>query len=305
MVSRFLHRVRSRSADLVIYLVGIILSLIMLYPFYYMLILSVDPGISRTSVLAVPNGFTLDFYRFIFSMSSVATGYLNSVLYTASYAFLALFLTSCCAYPISKRWLPGRRGIIIFILITMYFSGGLIPLFILVKRLGLYNGIGAVILPGAVATYYVIIMTTFFRALPQELEDAACVDGANEFTILLRVVLPLSKPILATLGLFYAVAQWNSWFGPAIFLNDKLKYPIALVLRNAMSNLNTGTGFDRNEVSQALARTKLDLLTPTRLTDVYSLNYALTIAVVLPILLLYPFLQKYFIKGVMIGSLKG
>ena len=302
LVNRLYKNATERVFEILVYTFLIFISLIMLYPFLYMLAVSLSSTKDMAAVTFYPRGLHFFFYKFVFSLPSVRTGYINSVLYTSVGTLISLFLTTCCAYPLSKKWLPGRKIITVFIVITMYFNGGLIPYFIIVKRLGLYNNMGAIVIPGAMVTIYMIVMVTFFRGIPVELEESCYVDGANELVILSKIFLPLSKPIIATLALFYSVLQWNSWFGAAIFLNDKTKYPIQLVLRNAMISLSSGSGgggLDRGEMAALLKVMNLEN------TDVYALNYALTIAVVLPIIFIYPFLQKYFIKGVMIGSLKG
>ncbi|NLG25755.1 MAG: carbohydrate ABC transporter permease, partial [Clostridiales bacterium] len=181
----------------------------------------------------------------------------------------------------------------------MYFGGGLIPLFVMINNYGLYNTRWAVLVTSGLSTWNAMVMISFFKALPRELEEACNVDGASELTTLVRVILPLSKPILATISLFYAVGQWNAWFNSYIFLSDKQLYPIQLVLRNLMATI--GTGLDMGDVSVATQAvgSNAENINPT------SLNYALTVAVVAPILFVYPFVQKYFVKGVMVGSLKG
>jgi len=204
-------------------------------------------------------------------------------------------MTFLCAYPLSKKSLPGRTVITVYILITMFFSGGLIPLYLLVNSLGMVNTFWAMVLPSAISTWFVVLARTFLMNIPSEMEESASIDGAGHWKILTHIYLPLSKPIIATLSLFYAVAKWNSWFDASIFLLDKQKYPIQLILRNMMIS-----GLDRADFTTASYSMFMEYrLTPT------SVNYALTVAVILPIIFIYPFLQKYFIKGVMIGSLKG
>lgn len=285
--------------DIVNALLIVLVCLVMLYPFVYILSISVTPHEQVPYVTLLPRGFSLDVYRYIFSMSSVQSGYLNSLFYTLAGTALSMFLTICTAYPLSKSWMPGRRALVVFILITMYFGGGLIPLFVMINEYGLYNTRWAVLITSALSTYNVMVMNSFFKGLPRELEEACEVDGASELTTLVRVILPLSKPILATIGLFYAVGQWNAWFNSYIFLNDKELYPIQLVLRNLMATV--GTGLDKGDMSAAaqVVGGKAENINST------SLNYALTVAVVAPILFVYPFVQKYFVKGVMVGSLKG
>lgn len=279
--------------NIVLYFVLTLVSVVMLYPLLYMLSVSLSSRQYVSEIVLWPKGITLDAYKYVFQYELTLSGYGNSLLYTVLGTIISLFLTTCAAYPISKYWLPGRKIIVIFFLITMYFSGGLIPQYIIIRHvLGLYNSIFAIVIPGALNTSYVVIMVTFIRSLPEELDEAAYIDGANEVRVLWSVKLPLLTPILATLTLFYAVAMWNSWFGPFIYLEDESKYPIQLVLRNLMVSFSVDTG----QVGGINGNDQLD---PT------SFNYALTVAVILPILVIYPFIQKFFEQGMMVGSLKG
>lgn len=277
----------------------LLISAVMLYPFFYIVSISITPYKNVPYVKLFPLGFTLDVYKYVFALPSVKSGYLNSLFYTTFGTAFSMFLTICTAYPLSKSWMPGRKLLVIFILITMYFGGGLIPLFIVINNYGLYNTRAAILITSGISTWNVMIMNSFFRTIPKELEEASNVDGASEVTILTRIILPLSKPILATVSLFYAVGQWNSWFNSHIFLNDKDLYPIQLVLRNLMSTASAGLDPGDMSIATQAVGDRAENINTT------SLNYALTVAVVAPILFVYPFVQKYFVKGVMIGSLKG
>lgn len=277
----------------------LLISAMMLYPFFYIISISITPYEMVPYVKFLPKGFTLNVYHYVFALPSVQSGYLNSAFYTICGTLFSMFLTVCTAYPLSKSWMPGRRFLVIFILITMYFGGGLIPLFIMINKYGLYNTRWAILITSGISTWNVMIMNSFFRGLPKELEEASIVDGANEFTILTRIILPLSKPILATIALFYAVGQWNSWFNSYIFLTDKNLYPIQLVLRNLMSTASSGLDPGDMSIATQAVGSQAENINTT------SLNYALTVAVVAPILFVYPFVQKYFVKGAMVGSLKG
>ena len=281
--------------DVVVYSILFIIMIIMLYPFLFMISISTSARTELANVTFFPRGFHLDAYRQIFSMPTVLTGYRNSVFYTSVFTFLAIIMTVLLAYPLSKKWLPGRSGITIYILITMFINGGMIPAYLLVSNLGLRNSMWAIILPLILSTWLMIITRTFFTNIPDEMNESAYVDGANEMIILMRIYLPLSKPIIAVLALYYAVAMWNSWFPAMIYLNDPAKYPVQLILRN-MAVKNSFDPTDLKSLQNAFGRQNV---------DPKSLNYALTISVVLPIMFLYPFLQKYFVKGVMVGSLKG
>jgi putative aldouronate transport system permease protein len=203
-----------------------------------------------------------------------------------------LFMTSLGAYVLSRRNLMLKSQLMIMITITMFFSGGLIPMYLLINDLGLYDTRWALIIPGAISTWNLIVMKTSFQGVPQSLEESARIDGANDFTILFRIIIPLSLPVMAVMLLFYAVGHWNSYFGALIYLTDADKFPLQLILRelllanNMMQEMLTGVdSTERHQVAQTI-------------------KYATVMVATLPILLLYPFLQRYFVKGVMIGSLK-
>ena len=271
----------------------VLVCVLMIYPFIYMLSVSLSDYEYVSDVRLFPVGFNTDAYAYIFQLPDVQSGYINSFVYTIVGVAISMFLTVMLAYALSKRWLPGRSFFAVLVLITMYFGGGLIPSYLLVTSLGLKNSIWAIVLPGALNTYNMIVMRTYFTSsVPHELEESCEIDGANQFQILWNVFLPLSKPILATITLFYLVVAWNAWFPASIYLDDKILYPIQLVLRNAMTT-NIFLGNPSASIGQ-LGQ-----------VNYMSLNYALTIAVVLPVLIIYPFCQKYFVKGVMVGALKG
>lgn len=276
--------------DISLYILIGLIAALLVYPFLYMISVSISDYDKVVEVVLLPKGLNFRAYGKIFTMPLVMTGYLNSFLYTFTGLLVSMALTILTAYPLSKSWLPGRRVISIFVLITMYFGGGLIPIYLLVtKYLSWKNSILAIIVPGALNTYYMIITRTFFvTGVPKAIEEAAQIDGATEMQTLIRIFLPLSTPILATVGLYYFVMMWNSWFSASIYLTDKDMYPIQLVLRNALSSGNIWLGDNSSG----------DI-------NYKSMDYALTISVVLPIVFIYPFCQKYFIKGVMVGSLKG
>jgi putative aldouronate transport system permease protein len=207
-----------------------------------------------------------------------------------------MLLTVIAAYALSKRAMPGRNMIMTFIIFTMFFGGGLIPYYLTVKGVGLYNSYWVMILPSAINTFYIWIMLSFFRDFPLSLEESARIDGAGDFTILLRIVIPTSLPVLASISLFYAVDRWNDWYGPMLFLTDTDKYPLQLLLRNML--INIGQILSRNEGMSAIDQSKVKI-------PMDSLQMAAIIITSFPIMAVYPFLQKYFAKGVMVGSIKG
>ncbi|MBO4541116.1 MAG: carbohydrate ABC transporter permease, partial [Bacilli bacterium] len=255
--------------------------------FVYMVAVSLSAYDQVVNVVLWPVGFNFDAYIAIFQMKSIWLGFLNSILYTFVGLFFSMTLSVLCAYPLSKKWLPGKKFITIFVLFTMYFGGGLIPCYLVATQiLHLKNTIFAIVLPGALNTYFMILIRTYFTNIPSEIEEAARIDGANELQILTRIYLPLSKPILATISLYYIVISWNGWFSASIYLDNEAMYPLQLLLRNALATGNIWIGAQGTDVNYQ------------------SMNYALTMVVVLPMLILFPICQKYFVKGARVGSLK-
>ena len=273
-----------------------ILTLIFLYPMWYVIMAAFsDPArfVSHTGLLWLPEGFSLAGFKMVLRTGSIVTGYGNIILYVIAGTALNILLTSMGAYVLSRKKLYIRRFLSLAIVFTMYLSGGLIPFYLTVRNLGLYNTRLALILPVAVNTWNLIVMRTSMSQVPDSLEEAAKIDGANDFVILFRVILPVIKSTVAVMVLFYAVQHWNSWFNAMIFLQDRSKYPLQLFLREIllsgrMTDIAAGsTGEDVNNV-----------------LTMNMLKYCTIVVSTLPILCIYPFLQKYFVKGVMIGSVK-
>ena len=273
-----------------------ILTLIFLYPMWYVIMAAFsDPArfVSHTGLLWLPEGFSLAGFKMVLRTASIVTGYGNIILYVITGTALNILLTSMGAYVLSRKKLYIRRFLSLAIVFTLYLSGGLIPFYLTVRNLGLYNTRLALILPVAVNTWNLIVMRTSMSQVPDSLEEAAKIDGANDFVILFRVILPVIKSTVAVMVLFYAVQHWNSWFNAMIFLQDRSKYPLQLFLREillsgSMTDIATGsTGEDVNNV-----------------LTMNMLKYCTIVVSTLPILCIYPFLQKYFVKGVMIGSVK-
>lgn len=267
--------------------------IIMLYPFIYTLSVSVSKPayVEAGWVWLLPIGFNINAYKMFFSASNVLRGYWNTIVYSVSGTFLSLFLMAITAYPLSRKDFYGRKAIMLIFIFTMYFYAGIIPGYLLVKFLGMMNTIWAIIVPGAIGTWYVIIFRTFFMEIPVEMSESAYIDGAGDWRILFQIILPLSKPVLATIGLFLIVGQWNSFAAPYFYLSDKDKYPIQLVLRKLLDPGSLhGREFQRKDIVEVPLK---------------SLRSAAIVFTTLPVILVYPFLQKYFVKGVMIGSIKG
>lgn len=270
------------------------LMFITVYPLLYVIFASFsEPSqlISHIGVLWGSEGFTLKGYEMVFKNTMIFTGYGNTIFYVLVGTALNLVLTSFAAYALSRKTFLFKKVIMLGIVFTMFFSGGLIPIYIIVKDIGLYNSRLALILPGAMSAWNMIIMRTSFMELPDSLEESAKIDGANDFTVLFRIVIPLSKAVIAVMVLFYGVGHWNAWFNAMIYLKERAKYPLQLVLREILimnsteSMLSGGDNYG----------TSMDVI----------VKYACIIVATVPILCLYPFLQKYFVKGVMIGAVKG
>lgn len=275
---------------------GLVL-LIVIYPLIYVLSasLSEPAAILLGEIWLLPKGFTFDAYRKVFENRDIMTGYLNTILYTVTGTSINLLFTTMAAYPLSRRDFYGRNLITALIVFTMFFSGGMIPLYLLIRDLHMLNTIWALVIPGAVSVWNIIIMRTFFQtSIPFEIQESAFIDGCSNIQTLLRIVLPLSMPIIAVMTLFYAVGHWNAFFNALIYLTDRDKYPLQLFLREILIQ----------EQMDEMASSNDDTLMNYML-QIEALKYAVVVVANLPMLILYPFLQKYFVKGVMIGALKG
>ena len=285
-----------RIFDILNYVFLTLCLLIVAYPLYFIVIASVsDPtAVYAGKVILWPARFTLEGYQRILDYESFFTGYRNTVIYTVVGTIVNVLITIPGAYALSRKDLVGRNIFMMGVTFTMIFSGGLIPTYLLVISLNLYNTMWALILPVAVSAWNLIVARTFFQqTIPDELLEAATLDGAGNTQFFLRVVLPLSKSIIAVMVLFYAVNHWNSYFNALIYLKSAEKYPLQLVLRNILFENSLG---DMVEDASTLALQQ-------RLGDL--IKYGIIIASSLPLLILYPFLQRFFIQGVMIGAVKG
>ena len=286
-----------KAFDIGVYVLLCLVLIIILYPLYFVLIASFsDPlAVIAGNVSFFPVSFNLESYRLVFKNSQVMTGYRNTILYTVAGTSLNIVMSICAAYPLSRRNLKGKGFGLAMMVFTMFFSGGMIPTYIIISDLGILDTFWVMILPTALSVYNVMIMRTFFAtSIPHELEEAAVVDGASHLRILMSVILPLSKPILAVMVLYYAVGHWNSYFNALLYLSDQNRYPLQLILR-AILIQNQASEESFSEIGNTYNRM---LLSET-------MKYALIIISSVPVLILYPFLQKYFVQGVMIGSVKG
>ena len=280
------------------YIILIAFLIIVLYPFVYIVSCSFSSGQALISgkVTLLPVDPTLEGYKAILEYKDIWTGFAKSFLYTISGTLVGLTLTILAAYPLSRSSLVGRRPLMMLFLFTMLFNGGLVPNYMLVLSLGLLNTGWAIILPTALSAYNVIVARTFFiNTIPNELHESAELDGCGEFRFLISIVLPLSKAIMAVLVLWIAIGFWNSYFNPMIYLNDKSKFPLQLILREILLMANV-------DFTKAAANPEL-YYKNQQLSEI--LRYGTIIISALPLTVLYPFIQKYFVQGVMIGSVKG
>lgn len=282
------------------YIFLFILSLAFLIPFWAVLatsFISAEEWARRGSFVLIPHKISLNAYRMFLSRGSIIyRAYGVTVLRVAVGTFLNLCFTTTLAYTLSRRNLPGRTFLTLVVFITMIFSGGLIPNYLLVETLGLVDTFWAMVVPGLINPWWLLIMRNFFMNLPPELEDCALIDGATPVGVLWRIYLPLSLPSIATIGLFYAVWHWNQWFDAAIYLNDRAKYPMQLLLREV---LYLSQARDHGTLRQ-MTQAEVTVMPPAK-----TMQSAMIIVCTVPILLVYPYIQKYFVKGVMVGSIKG
>jgi putative aldouronate transport system permease protein len=289
------HRIGDKIFDFINWFMLIFLTIAFLYPMWHVIMASFsDPYrlISHSGLIFLPLGFSLKGYSTVFNNINILIGYSNTVFYVCVGTALNMIMTVLAAYVLSRRNLMIKKGLTLMIVFTMYLSAGMIPDFLLVKYLGLYNSRLAIILPNAITTWNLIVMRTSFNQIPRSLEESAMIDGAGDFSILFKIILPVSKAALAVMILFYAVGHWNSWFSAVIYLRDRSKFPLQLFLREILTaNASMGSG---DAVSAVDAQFLLEEL----------IKYCSVVVSTVPILVIYPLVQKYFITGVMLGSLK-
>ncbi|MEE6259760.1 carbohydrate ABC transporter permease [Plantactinospora sonchi] len=277
---------------------GIVLTLVVvvtLYPFVNIVARSFSDEfyIRSGQVNLIPRGWNLETYDLVMSDSMFWTNYRNTVVYTVVATLIAMVMTTCYAYVLSKPHLKGRGALVGIAVFTMFFTGGLIPNYVLINNLGMRNTIWAIVLPNAISVFNLLVMKAFFESLPVELEEAAAVDGLSTYGTLLRIVIPLSKAVIATMVLFYSVSFWNSWFSAFLYMDRSDLFPVTVYLRNliagATSATSTGGGIGTSDVVQTAA----------------SIQAVTIVLTVVPILMVYPFVQRYFVSGVMLGAVKG
>lgn len=273
--------------------VGVLLLLVVatLYPCLYVLLASFsDPAevANAQGLLFIPDKLQWSSYKLAFQNPNIVSGYINTLLYVGIGTALNIFMTLLGAYGLSRRNLYGRNVFMVIIVFTMFFSGGLIPMYLVYKSLGFYNNLWAMVIPYSINVFYLIILRTFFLTIPDSLEESAKIDGANDFTILFRIMVPLALPAMAVITLYYAVDNWNTYLRGVIFLQDRALYPIQVILREILiqNAISTQSGDITSEVAE-------------------NVKYATIVIATVPILCIYPFLQRYFVKGIMIGAVKG
>ena len=277
----------------------ILICLMIIFPLYYMFIVSISDGAAIMSgqVNFLPVGFSLRAYRAAFKDANFIKSYWNTVVITACGTTVNLLMTTLFAYPLSRSDLMGRKLLMKIAVFTMFFTGGMIPSYMLVNSLGMNNTYWALILPGAINVYNATIMRTFFEGIPMDLTEAAYVDGANDVRILWQVILPLSKPILFTLLLFYAVGHWNGFFSALLYLSDKSTYPIQMFVRSVV--------FSGDTLAMSMASYNSSTEMGAEMLSEEGAKYAIILLSMVPILVVFPFVSRYFKSGVMIGAVKG
>lgn len=286
-----------QPADIVLISVIGLVALVMLFPFYNVLIVSVAAyeDIAKSTLYLLPVSFDLSNYRLVMMDQTIVKSLGVSVFITVAGTATSLFFTTAAAYALSKKTLPFRKVFMNLILFTMFFSGGLIPYYLLIKDLGLRNNLLVFILPGLINTFYLIIMKNYFLSLPAEIMESAFMDGANELVILVRIIIPVSAPVIASVVLFLSVDKWNDWWTAMIFINKAELMPMQNVIRKMVVEMSNNLGI----AMQTLMKKR------NRPTYMMGLRMAAVVVATVPVLIIYPFLQKYFASGVMLGSVKG
>ena len=286
-----------RASDVVLVTLCVIMLLIVAYPLYYILVASFsnpyDVYAGKTFLL--PSGFTFDGYKAVFADANILSGYANSILYTVLGTIFSVAMIYMVAYPLSVAELPGKKALSVFFLITMYFGGGLIPTYLIVKDTGLMGTVWAMFVPGGVAVSNMIIARNFFEnSIPGSLKEAAEIDGASKLTIFFKIIIPLSRPIMAVMVVFSMVAYWNDWFTALIYMKGS-QAPLPLVLRNILIK-SSASATQASMISGGYAELN-------KMTEM--IKFASIIAAAAPMLVIYPFVQKYFVKGIMVGAVMG
>ena len=287
----------SKAMSVVLYVILTIFAFLCIYPFYYIIIYSIsDANQAASGLFLLPKGFSLETYKGLFLLNDIPQALLISVSRSILGAIIAIVGSSFFAYLVTNQKMIGRRFVYRFVVLTMYLNAGLIPWYMTMKAYGLQNNFLLYILPGLVIAYYVILIKTYIESLPRELEESALIDGAGIFTRYLRIVMPLSKPIIATIAVYAVVGQWNAWTDNYFLISDARLQTLQMILYNYLNQANR---FQQMSSSAMDASAAASMITPT------SVKMCVTEVVVIPIMCVYPFLQRYFVKGIMMGAVKG
>lgn len=285
-----------RAFDLVLVLISILIMIVVAYPLYFVVIASFSQpeAVLGGKLRFLPIGFNLESYKMVLSESKVWIGYRNTLLYTVLGTCINVVLTTLAAYPLSRKDMPFRGPLTFVATFTMLFGGGMIPVYMVVRSLGITDSIWAMVIPNALATYNMLVMKNYFQSsIPEELQEAAAIDGCDHIGTLIRVVLPLSAPIMAVIVLFYAVGHWNAFFNAIIYLRNQNLFPLQIVLRDILlQNSLEAVGGDLTGMYEKVMRGE-------------AMKYALIIVASAPVIMIYPLVQKHFVKGVMVGAIKG
>lgn len=290
------HNQRFTIMDAILLVLLTAFAITIVFPFYTSIIVSImsEHEYLRNPFTLIPQKPDFSSYETLLERGNIISGYKNTLMHLLLGMPLSMFLSCTLAYALSKRYFPGKKLLFVFIMITMVFGGGTVPAFLNIKELGLINNRWAVVLSNGIGTFYVILIMNYIQSLPASLFDSARIDGANELTILTRIVLPLSKPILATVGLFYMVDKWNEWYGSMLYLNKASLYPLQLELKQIIANAQI---LDDVMMTDSMYRSMP--------TFSMGIKMAAVVLTMLPIMCVFPFLQKYFVKGVTLGAVKG
>lgn len=282
--------------DILLVLIMALIALVIALPFYNVVIRSfaTPRAVNEQAFYLLPTSFDLSTYKFVITETALGRAFITSSILVVLGTLFNMFLTTTGAYALSKKSLPGRRFLLIFVIFTMLFNGGLIPFYLTVKGLGLINSYFAMLLPAGIDTFLLIIMLNHFRNVSPSLEESAVLDGANDIQILSRIILPVSKATVAAVGLFYAVARWNEWWLAMFFINDTTKHPLQLVLRELINS----AAYNLSASAAAAQQNTMNVMPET-------IQMAAVVITVIPIMCIYPIIQPYFASGVMVGSIKG
>lgn len=286
-----------RIGDFFIYTICILFMIVCIYPFYYVIIYSIsDPAQALKGIFLLPRGFSLETYRQLLQANDIGSAYMVSIARTVLGTLITIGCSSFFAYLVTNQKMYFRKVIYRFVIITMYINAGLIPWYMVMKAYHLQNNFLLYILPGAVNAYYIVLIKTYMESLPKELEESAKIDGAGMFRIFGQIIFPLCKPIIATIGVFSVVGQWNQWTDNYFLVTDARLQTLQMVLYNYLNQANRFTNMSGSSVDASAVAAAI---TPT------SIKMCITVLVVLPIMCVYPFLQRYFVKGIMMGAVKG